>query len=203
MKTNEIISEIFQQKYDSAEDYVEILEDECWRFIDAAQEPFGLFRGVNISGYQEWIEKKVRLEGRKPLNSSGELHDALNKAFVEKFGKPYRNSLFASGDPAISFGDTTYCIFPQREYTFCWSPDVTDLYTSWKHWKGTETDNSEQDRIESFVDHYVTNGKYRTTDLDAAMKSKCEIMIWCDAYYGIAAMSDTKIHAMKELMQLA
>ena len=84
-----------------------------------------LQRGMNRKGTAEDITPRTN---RKPLDTSIESHNALDKAFEAKFGKKLRSSsVFVTLDrfQSENYGDVYY-IFPLSESKFYHSDSVDD-----------------------------------------------------------------------------
>jgi len=147
-----------------------------------------LHRGV-IGTKKPYIAKRVRLEDRKPKDTSPEVHDAINQYFTKKFGAPFRNAIFATSDVdqagEYAFGGyrtgEIYTIFPVGKFKYIWSPQIPDLLDSIYEYDlpGT-TAGGEWKR---FADERLST--YQSTDLKSAINSSHEVMIRCEEYYGI------------------
>jgi hypothetical protein len=61
------------------------------------------------------------------------IHDRINKFFVDKFGQPFRNAMFATSDHDTAFEyafggmetGETYVVFPVGDFDFIWSKRVS------------------------------------------------------------------------------
>jgi len=135
---------------------------------------YSLFRGLNSE--ENFIQSRVRLSDRKPRDTDINVHNAINKYFVEKFGEPFRNALFATGDVsvAVEYGDV-YFIFPVGDFTFCWSTEIEDLLP---------ISEELEDDIEEIL-NTLKNGNYSNTNLLKAINSDNEIMIRSQSVYCI------------------
>jgi len=144
-----------------------------------------LYRGVQH--HEKYlIAKQVRLENRTPLDSSPELHQKLNDYFVSRFGEPFRDAVFASGNEILA-GEYTnnkgdggvYVVFPSNGYRFIWSDTIKDL---WSYYKRFKTDDDDKDN--ALIDFIDDNNLYTSSNLKSAIASHHEIMIRCDQYIG-------------------
>jgi len=102
---------------------------------------FPLFRGAaKIHDNKDiLIKRQVRLTGRNPRDSVGVHHDTLNEFFMAKFGEPFRDALFVTGNQMVAdgYGPQVYFVFPIGKFSFVWSrniPDALNLQNSFaKH----------------------------------------------------------------------
>jgi hypothetical protein len=125
-----------------------------------------IWRGVDST--DNWIYKKVRTN-REPTDMPLDIHYEIDESFYKKFGwKPRSEGMFVFPRQAWAFGygTGTYLVFPVRYQGLVWSPVIGDLYLHRKNWK-------------DFIDTYTDK------NLCKALKSKRELMINCDLYYGI------------------
>lgn len=155
----------------------------CKPFLNQVPIASSMYRGMNESKLV--LHKNVRLDVRVPLNSNGKLHTALNAYFNERFGEPFRNALFVSGDlgEANQYGDP-YFIFPEGDFNFLWSPYIEDLWTEWNSRPGRAI-AADDEEIESFINNTIVQGRYRQDNLDHAIHANREIMIRSKSYYAI------------------
>ena len=156
---------------------------------------------------EAFTEESVQLSSRKPRDMELNLHDKLNELFVEKFGEPFRNALFATGDEEqADFYGTIYAMIPVGEFTFCWSPKLRDLQTKWEDIEGQPSLTNAY-RPSVFL-NTVADSDYQTTNMKAAINSEHEIMIRCDSVLGMSelkvlkVLSDTQKNAMIKIMRL-
>jgi len=156
-----------------------------------------LYRGIKFksSGDQVFLTKKVRLNNRKPADSTKYLHNAMNDYFTKQLGKPFRNAIFASGDrsEAAGFGQP-YIIFPIGQFTYAWSDITDDLYSDAVRYglnegpyKG-DIEGIWEQNWESFAKDVLRT--YKTDLLDDAIQSGHEIMIRCNSYYALKELID-------------
>jgi hypothetical protein len=114
----------------SYESLMATLRKDCSKFIEEMHGARRFFwRGTTADGNELVVTRKPRLEDRRPLNTAPEIHDMMNKAFQEKYGWKVRNGIFVTNlaIDAKSYG-TPRIFFPKGDYTYLWSPDVSDLY---------------------------------------------------------------------------
>lgn len=135
-----------------------------------------LYRGQsdNLMIVCNQLFKSFTLEKRDPLDSSVQDHLDSNTWFKDKFGIGFRRDhiMFATSDKnnVFQYG-TAYTAIPIGKFAFCWSPFVCDL--------AIEREKNRYDYMEEFL----ARSKYKTSNLDAAIKSGNEIMFHCKEYY--------------------
>ena len=136
-----------------------------------------MFRGIHSS--MPFLTKKVRLDDRRPLDLVNAVHELLNTAMTKKFGEPFRNALFVtgSGSETSNYGER-YIVLPRGDFTFLWSPDVSDIYNHYDNRLQTQSN-------EDFVKELFSENKYSTSQLLNAISSHSEIMIRCGSYYAL------------------
>ena len=110
---------------------------------------------------------------RKPKDTPETVHHTVNEMFINKFGVPFRNGVFATGATrnAKYYGGVTQ-IIPIGDFKFCWSPQVQDFFSV------IEENGTEQEAI-SEARRLIYN-EYRNTNLKQAILSHHEIMLYCD-----------------------
>jgi len=153
---------------------------ECRPYLNQVSNPLGLFRGVDGGG--KAIKKRIRLDDREPQGMSRRTQSKVNRAFTDKFGAPFRNSMLCTGDEneAEAFGNL-YSVFPIGDFKFLWSPEIYDLNNILWNIEEEQGDVIELDDIIKIVN----DGNYKTSDLEDAINSRNEIMIRGQGYYGI------------------
>lgn len=171
---------------DDALEMVAAINRDCKPYLDAIDHNpahYPLYRGVG-SESDLFIIKSVRLDGRRPSDSAQNVHDALNDYFIQKFEEPFRDAMFAAGTDIVaeSFGNL-YLVFPVGQFTFIWSPEVTDLVTEWSSSLDDIVDTEYGPR--SDMNRFMNQFDYTNKNLQAAIQSNKEIMIRCEEYYGV------------------
>lgn len=189
MKLYEVTEPSHPDRQPSNTDIVAFFTDvgkRCGPFLQQAETRWAnMYRGVTIAT-SPLIEKKARLSNRVPLETSQTTHDEINEIFQAKFGHPFRNGVFASGNLSlVSTYGITFETFPIGQFKFLWSPDVPDLY-----------DTMEELNIKSANE--LDQFEYRTNDLQAAIDSKNEIMVWCSGYLGAEVQYMTQLPVSTE-----
>lgn len=159
--------------------YADIINHECRPFLDEAKGyRFSVWRGARELNIKLVKLLPAHLEDRRPLSTNRDIHDGLNKAFVKKFGKPYRNGVHASGNEyEVAAYGTPYVFMPVGKYSYCWSPIVEDIYNDIRpiHWLKAKGGFD--------GDRYIERRGYQEVNLKKAIKSDKEIMFWCNDYY--------------------
>ena len=180
-------------------DFVEKIKADCMPYlksIDYAVDRLQLLRGV-IKTTKPYIHKRVRLEDRTPKDTPEKVHNWINEYFIEKFGQPFRNSMFATADydQANEYATggmrtgATYVVFPTGDFQFIWSPRVGDLLDE-IYQLGLApadlirtTDSKIADSFQTLKTRILKT--YVNTDIKKATASNGEVMIRSEAYYGI------------------
>jgi len=208
MKINEITAfgadpedkEFFEELWTDCQPY---LKD-----IDYKPTEFPLYRGMTGEPSQLGGIKRVRLDNRRPKDTTPKDHAELNDYFQKNYRHPYRNGLFATSVKGIAgaYG-SAQAIFPVGAYECIWSPDITDLYShiidytdfayeNWNEYRGylgldqdDFWDKVEKGQITAvnvlrFREDYHDAG-YIQGKIKAGIHSNNEIMIWCESYYYI------------------
>lgn len=150
----------------------------CKPYFSQTYKP--MYRGIMIFDQYNAVSTSPVRKNRKPLNTNPNVHKAVDAAFKQLFGYKFRSgSMFATGGSNnASYYGVNHVVIPIGEFTFCWSPNIHDLY-----------DTSEERYIPHTVPEEMVNFikavGYKTTDLNKAISSKQEIMIYCDSYVKI------------------
>lgn len=119
---------------------------------------------------------------RRPRDSSPSFHEIADEWFFGRFGVKYRsqgtfvtaNKLTATAY-AASPGHVARVV-PLSEYTYCWSPQVSDLL-----FKAKELANADP----TAVRHFLESAQYQESDLALAHESGHEVMLHCSRYVAI------------------
>jgi hypothetical protein len=163
-----------------------MIQKDCQPFLSAiGNEPIRnmLYRGM--TGPRVPIQKKqVHLSSRKPMTTNNEIHGLINDYFTRQFGEPFRNALFASGDRghALGYGNKVLSIFPIGEFTFVWSPEMSDMYdVTWPRPGGFSNVTPSQEMVDVTLEAY----DYTNKSFKSALRSGHEIMIRCNNYYAV------------------
>lgn len=175
---------------ESNDTIIKAIKHNCQPWLQATNNPTGLYRGIRDTA--SVLNKKVRLTKRMTTAMPTHLHDGLNEWFSAKFGAPYRNAAFCTGDNVItlSFG-STYSIFPKGEFSFLWSPNVWDLNMRVNDAMATHDDtipegDTPEEEVHDLQTRVLPSMNYTNKDIDAAMKAKVEIMLRCESYYAVS-----------------
>jgi len=179
---------LFELEMNSDKEVLEVIsaiKRDCKPFLKAINynvAHYPLYRGLGGES-DMFVIKSVRLDDRRPADSAQNVHDALNDYFIQKFGEPFRDAMFAAGTPFVSesYGNL-YLVFPIDQFTFIWSPEVTDLVTEWSSsLDDVVTANGPRGDMNMFMNKF----KYTNKNLEKAIQSNKEIMIRTAGYYGI------------------
>ena len=191
MKSTEFITEDIN--VEDVQKYVELIKQDCGPFLQQAKGEY-LYRGLGTET-DPFVGNSIRLKNRTPKDVPLLLHNNINKFFNKKFGSPFRNAMFCSGD--IHFADfygKIYVVFPIGKFEFLWSTDVDDLFMSWDEYDPSLSPDFKQlsqesqeidfkDAIKTFLKD--TKNTYINDNLAQAIKSNNEIMIRCERYYAV------------------
>lgn len=136
-----------------------------------------LYRGFTNDQITEDIIK-VRKD-RQPRHLNILIHEIADEVFNDLFGIKFRSqALFCTGDidEAFQYGNVKR-IEPIECYGFavCWSPKIKDFIEIEDY---LDLNNITREAIYNFI----IENKYQTGKLEDAIKSKNEIMIYCDEY---------------------
>lgn len=161
---------------------ISYIQENCSEFLSQSSDP--LWRGMTITSSNVLYKQHA---ARTPVDTPNVIHAAINDFFTLKFGIPFRNGVFATGDvyEADSYLRRSEgrqrelaMVFPVNGFSFCWSPVVSDFY----HIPTTELVK----KITSDP-NYVTETfeklKYQTTDLQRGIDINHEIMLDCPNGY--------------------
>jgi hypothetical protein len=124
MKINEVIDATLIVK----------LQQLCGPYIEVLKQTNGKplyhgYKGTNFETYEGFKIISPRTD-RAPTDTPTVIHNALNVYFTEKFGHPFRNGIFTTGDQyGASLYGTTYVLLPIGPLVFLWSDDIDDLFT--------------------------------------------------------------------------
>lgn len=143
-----------------------------------------LYRGLNLDELEEANQNgfiKVKKD-RYPRHSNELVHKYADEVFFEKFGIKFRSqSIFCTGyiDSAFQYGKVK-CIEPivDENSKICWSPIVDDFIDIED---AIDMKNITKEAVQNFIES--KNYQVRKFNgLHEAIKSKNEIMVYCDTY---------------------
>lgn len=198
------LNQIFEAQQDSLDlKYARQIVRDCQPYL--SEQTFNvhpLYRGI-VTSTNETMIKKRRRRDREPLSTTKEMHQVINQWFIDKFGKPYRNGVFATPQPKVNLYGTKHEMFPIDQYSICWSPHVSDLFSSLEglH-KSLIAQGYNENRAKqiAFSNHpqihqedikpiysYLDSLQFREGQLSEAVNHNTEIMILTDSYYGLHA----------------
>ncbi len=171
------INEIADMRDPDVKEITEILLQDCQPFlneIDGQIEKHSLYRGMQGVWNEDFGKKEVRQHDRETLNTPQHIHDTMNFYFNERFGHPFRNGVFTTGEKASagSYGPA-YAIFPIGNFEYLWNPKVDDMYNL------LILRNFEE--IPKLLKKLEPD--FKQTNLKEATTKNLEIMIWCEEYY--------------------
>ncbi|RYF51485.1 MAG: hypothetical protein EOO38_03120 [Cytophagaceae bacterium] len=140
--------------------------------MDPAVE-YPLWRGFGKKTF-EGLQELGPVRNRMPRNTPLAIHEMCDSWFLENFGIKHRSeSLFCTGNRATaSHYGNTYQVLPKGDFSFCWSPKIRDLYIEIAFYSN-----------QSEINEFLTRSDFRNDDLQAAVNSHCEIMIYAEGFY--------------------
>lgn len=194
MRYHELVEYDDEEPNYIADEILPRLANECYHWLDEIDWDFSqypVWRGFKGHNDKPYVIETVRLEDRKPLDSSYWVHDSVNKYFEEEFGIPFRNGSFVTNheNNAKPYGKAWYA-FPMGRFEFCWSPYVLDLHSSKSaivqrycaevdpKYEGDCGNIAPRKVFDKNIPEVMPYAGYQTTDLQGAISSQHEIMIW-------------------------
>lgn len=149
-----------------------------YRGINKPRNPFTVTSGA---GEHDAYRMDVRTD-RKPLHTDELTHWNIDAIFKKQFGIAARSEgLFVTGSNQVaSLYGPTYIVIPRGEFKYLWSPITADMY-------------GVQFKPEDDVEQMVRDMDYKMTDLQDAINSRHEIMIFCKDYYALPTSLDRQI----------
>lgn len=141
-----------------------------------------VFRGIIAHDPHNLVSVSPVRKDRKPYNTDPLIHDTADKAFEQLFGYKFRSgSIFVTGseNDASTYG-MNHIVIPIGEFVYCWSPNVYDFYMTTLEDEMITPSTSVED-----MKHFLTFMGYKTTDIEQAITSQNEIMIYCDSFVKI------------------
>jgi len=166
------------ESYDFLKQFTQVSQD-CKPFLQDINHnsSFRIARGSKR--IFENIQKQTsRLENRVPSHTPMDVHNKMNVILNDKFGHPFRNGVFGTGDVigAKAYG-RVYSMLPIGNYEFIWSSTIKDLFEEWLDL---------HDMLDSKAPEALykkIKKAYKNTNIIHAIKSHNEIMLWCKQYY--------------------
>ena len=145
---------------------------------------------------------------RKSVDTPTYIHDGINDIFEKQFHCRFRNGVFATGSSLDASSYGTPCIMlPVGDFRFLWSPKVVDLFNEWEAFarEYTKTYGKGRDwqEVQNEFLRDVAAGVYDYTDtnLEAAIQSKHEIMLYSDHYYLLPTKNTAVVAALKQIQK--
>lgn len=147
-------------------------------------ESLAFFRGFGSRYRTDTISINVPRRDRRPKDSSMQFQEVADSWFVEKFGLPFRSgAVFLTSRIATATAhahgkafERVMRVVPLSPYSYCWSPEVSDLLFIARECQGASADA---------IKARLSKLKYRTDSLLAAHESGHEVMLYCDVYASI------------------
>ena len=170
------------------------LEKECSKIVGFYKNTSTyLFRGSRQSRFkQDFIEKTMH-DTRPPKDTPKHIHNYINRLYKAKFSWNVRDGVSTTGDLMIAgmYGDS-YVVVPTNGFKFVWNTEQHDMTANLVNSMhlvpspGGEYTTGDPEIIKTpefrqWAFNYVD--KSIATNLDRAIKSNHEIMIWSKKYY--------------------
>lgn len=146
-----------------------------------------MYRGINSENVKVDVVNKF-VPRDKSMDSSKRFHDKLNEVLEKKFGHPFRNGLFVTGDQnsAAEYADEggVYIVVPVGKFEWLTNPHFFDLYNHMLHiqneqdWTYREAEDEVVEQVE------LSNDWIHNKNLAQCIRKGNEIMLWCpNGYY--------------------
>lgn len=202
MKIHEILTET--EDYDD-HGIAALLQKDCAPFLAAINnniQAHSMWRGMNIPATN--IARFTTRKNRKPVDMPQEVSTAVDNYFEETTGVRWRaESVFVTGNQsAASEYGNLFCMFPIGQFHYCWSPRVTDLYTTldryldryklryyhFSDYPSLEAEEQNKRAFSTLRTLIMPTLAYQVdTDLTDAIAMGTEIMVTCDKYYMVSS----------------
>lgn len=205
MKVKEILTEASERAEVTAANM--ILRD-CGPYLLQLDDPMTnrLYRGIStrvVKGFQSFFHQPNPVN-RSPKDTDPQIHKYADAFFYRTTGIRFRsNATFAINNimQATEFGQA-FVIFPRGNFEICWSPEVSDmtfLGPMQRIARNLEDYiiDGELDSVslQEDIDHVLTNCGYQTGDLQGAIRSEHEVMIYApEGCYLVKTTEDDDEH---------
>lgn len=139
------------------------------------------YRGFSGNYSSSTVSVNTPRRDRRPKDSTIRFQEVADNWFLNNHGRLYRSGgvfvtsriLTATAHAHRNLPEYVMRVVPLSPYSYCWSPDVSDLLFLEK-----ECRHASDDDIRRKLDLL----KYRTDGLLAAYESGNEVMLYCDFY---------------------
>ena len=149
---------------DSLNDAIDLIKKDCKPYLKLIKTPKRM--AVRDEKRLQFFSKGYVRKDRRPKDTNIEVHEKLDKLFLEKFEWRARsNSVFTW----IISGVMKPLFFPIGKFDYIWSPNVYDLYTDVHPEMG-------YDELDDIVNTYHLNDGYHKV-------GNQEVMWRCKSYY--------------------
>ena len=158
--------------------YIPKIQRECKPFIRDIKGASGTLYRLESRNRDKPIWKKPVRKDRRPLDTTEEIHKAMDNLFLKEFGWRARSQgLFCwarmFSHPAFGMK----LVFPVGNYEYLWSDKVEDLWNALASAPGMEPEKN----VEYFKKHFLNS--YHKDKIKMAMKYENEMMVKCDYAY--------------------
>jgi hypothetical protein len=193
----------------STEKWVETIKSSCQQYL--SESPPGsrpLLRGLHNPVEDGIAIIRVNLQDRPPRDTNLEYHKIINQYFIDRFGYPFRNGVFATtSEPQASMYGEPHYFIPVGQYRVLGSPtveDMTDLVSEIEYMidrnnddNGFEMDiNDYSELIISELDEHA----WLTSLPDLLKRARgCEWMFYVERYLAISRSRNPGLEALIKL----
>lgn len=194
-----------------------VLIEECSQYLDEFKTIYNsgtklpLRRGMTVQPTDHITKIKVN-KNRQPSNTHPRIHQACDDWFYKEFGIRARSqTTFCTSSKIITMDyGFSFLVFPAKDFQIIWSRKVRDLFMflterkvveeiTGKEFNRNDSLNMIDDKNEitdkalfEGVNNILDQCDYVMGNLDQALASKNEIMVYCDHYY-IADDDDSEV----------
>lgn len=201
-----------------------LIKTKCSSFLSESGKKGLLYRGASNPGtfmglYQTsdgnsaQVYSKTARKDRKPLNTNVEISNVLDDWFEKNIGFRARSQAvfaFPEGNKrfAEEYGGAHCVIFPIGNFSYAWSPLVTDLYEvafgALGNSKGLNAEFKLEDGSPNLeaIDVFMKKLKYTNKQLPRALKSKREIMLNCNEFIAVRYYTNKQLGEIHEALGL-
>lgn len=174
----------------------EQIAEDCVYYLDLIKDSNVqrfMYRGINSDDVDvDQINQFVPRS--KPLASSRKFHTEVNEFLEQKFGHPFRNGLFVTGNKstASEYADDggIYIVVPVGKFEWLTNTQFYDLYNlvlEAEHKNGWSYEKAEQEIIDQVKN---SNDWIHNTNLAKCIRDGNEMMLWCPNGYYLFAYDD-------------
>ena len=176
-----LLHEMQQYSFNDIEDLIEFIQSECGPYLSQTERQ--MYRGIRPLGADVVVTHQQK--GRSPTDTSNDIHEIVDQAFLAKFGHQFRSDvLFGTGYQANAedYGSVLSIIIPIGNFEFLWSAKVPDMYDVTSTLDNAQHSMDDEEFKKGII-QFIDSSEYQMTDLNSALKSHNEIMLNCPRGY--------------------